>query len=355
MPSSVERSPGLREKVLARAASLPPSSFSFVMATGITATAAERLGLGPLAWGLFALNLVAYAVLLLLSGVRLAVYPSRLWADLNEHGRAPAFLTTVAGTCVLGTQFIVLGVLPLVAAGLWFLGLALWVVLTYGFFLLMSIKEQKPPLAEGINGTWMLLVVGTQSVSILGTLLSTLHEGHTVLLLGLTIGLFLLGCMHYIILIALVMYRFLFFPLRARELTPPYWINMGAVAITTLSGSLLIRSASDWSVLRELLPFLKGFTLFFWVTSTWWLPLLLALGAWRHLYMRVPLQYDVQYWSMVFPIGMYAVATFRLSEALGWTSLLPLPRVFGFVALGTWLLAFTAQMRRLLRPTTSST
>ena len=90
---------------------------------------------------------------------------------------------------------------------------------------------------------------------------------------------------------------------------------MGAVAITTLSGSLLSRSASDWSVLRELLPFLKD--------------------------MRVPLQYDVRYWSMVFPLGMYAVATFRLSEALGWTSLQPL--------------AFIAQVRRLLRPTATST
>jgi hypothetical protein len=64
---------------------------------------------------------------------------------------------------------------------------------------------------------------------------------------------------------------------------------MGAAAITTLAGAMLISGAPQWPFLGDLLPFLKGFTLFFWSAGTWWIPLLLILGIWRHLYMRRPL------------------------------------------------------------------
>ncbi|MBS1252690.1 MAG: putative membrane protein [Anaerolineales bacterium] len=79
--------------------------------------------------------------------------------------------------------------------------------------------------------------------------------------------------------------------LSPETLTPPYWINMGAVAITTLAGATLMLNTSQWTFLGEILPFLKGFTLFFWATGTWWIPLLFILGAWRHLYKRFPLGY----------------------------------------------------------------
>ena len=58
---------------------------------------------------------------------------------------------------------------------------------------------------------------------------------------------------------------------------------MGAVAITTLAGAKLILGAPEWSFLTEILPFLKGFTLFFWAWATWWIPLLFILGFWRHV------------------------------------------------------------------------
>jgi tellurite resistance protein TehA-like permease len=235
---------------------------------------------------------------------------------------------------------------PPIAGILWCVGIVLWLALIYAFFTIMTVVPEKPRLEEGMNASWMLIVVATQSVSLLGTLLAPLIAVARGLVLGFTTVLFLLGCIFYLLLFSLILYRFLFFPFDPERLTPPYWIKMGAVAITTLSGSLLVLRAGQWEFLREILPFLKGFTLLFWATATWWIPLLLILGAWRHGARRIPLRYDLQYWSMIFPLGMYSVATFRLTEALAWPSLTPLAYVVGYVAIVAWVmvaLGFLAQ------------
>ncbi|MBK8950685.1 MAG: hypothetical protein IPM68_18070 [Flavobacteriales bacterium] len=85
---------------------------------------------------------------------------------------------------------------------------------------------------------------------------------------------------------------------------------MGAVAITTLAGATLINAASQWELLGSLKQFITGLTLLFWGFGTWWIPIIIVLGMWRHLYRLIPMSYHPQYWGMVFPIGMYTVCTY---------------------------------------------
>ena len=259
------------------------------MATGIVSIAASLLGMPLVARALLAVNLAAYACLGLLLAARLLFYFGRVLADLRDHSRGPGFFTVVAGTCVLGSQLLVVNGLAGAARALWFAGIALWVVVMYGFFTATIVRERKPSLEDGINGAWLIATVATQSVSVLGTMLAPGFEAGRAVVLFFALCMYLLGAMLYLSIITLIFYRFTFLELSMEQLTPPYWINMGAVAITTLAGSTLILSGDASALVGMLRPFLVGFTLFFWSAATWWIPLLLLLGIWRHVVRRYPL------------------------------------------------------------------
>jgi tellurite resistance protein TehA-like permease len=129
---------------------------------------------------------------------------------------------------------------------------------------------------------------------------------------------------------------------------------MGAMAISTLAGSLLIANAAEAPLLLQLQPFIMGFTIFYWATGTWWIPMLLALGAWRYAYKRHPLRYDPLYWGAVFPLGMYAAATHEMAVVMRLPFLEPVAEAFLYIALGAWLAAFAGLAQALWREATSS-
>ncbi len=329
---------------------LSPAYFAMVMATGIVSIAAHLLGMSFVAVALFWLNIIVYLVLWFLNVLRVIWFAGNFFSDMVDHKRGPGFFTSIAGSCVLGSQFVLISGNYGVATFLWAIGIILWVSLTYTIFTAFTIKENKPTLGEGITGAWLLAVVSTQSIAILSALIAShLEQPYKLRVNFFALSMWLWGGMLYIWMISLIFYRYTFFKFSPGDLTPPYWINMGAMAISTLAGSLLIANAPDAPFLRSLLPFLKGFTIFFWATGTWWIPMLFILAMWRYVYKRFPLRYDPLYWGAIFPLGMYTACTFQMSRAMELEFLQVIPRYFIYVALLAWLAAFTGLVYKLVR------
>ena len=341
---------GVGNHLRARLADMHPAYFAMAMATGIVAISCHLFGLRHFAIVLSWINMVAYPALWILYITRAALFSDRVVADWRDHGRAPGYFTVVAATGVLGTQVMLLHDGLFAAQILWWVCVALWAAFTYTVFTLLTVAEKKPTLEEEINGGWLVVVVATQSVCVLGCTLNGAVFGpdNSDVALFVLMSFWLGGGMLYLWIIGLIFYRYMFFRFSPNDLQPPYWINMGAAAISALAGALLAETADGSTLLAPLRPFILGLTVMFWATATWWIPMLLVLGVWRHCVRKVRLSYNPLYWGVVFPVGMYSVCTFRLADALDASFLLWIARIFVIAATVVWLLTFLGLAGRIL-------
>ncbi|HEY6979827.1 tellurite resistance/C4-dicarboxylate transporter family protein [Reyranella sp.] len=325
-----------------------PGYFALVMGTGIVAVAARLLHHEALSWVLFAIALAAYPVLWAILLARLIRFPGAVVADLASHERGPTFLTIVAANGVLGSQFAVFHVLTGLLAALFWSSVGLWAVLVYGFLSAVTVRIAKPDLEHGLNGAWLLLVVATESLSVLSCLLA-LGTGASAPLVFASLAFYLLGSMLYVLLSALIFFRWIFRPMHAAEMGAPWWINMGAVAIATLAGAQLMALPGSDAVLAPLLRLVPSFTVLLWATSTFWIPLLVILFIWKEM-QRGPHGYDPGLWSAVFPLGMYAAATHEYARVAGLPFLDPISQTLFWAALFAWVLTFIGMSVQLVRP-----
>lgn len=319
-------------------ANLFPGYFALVMATGIVAIGAKQQKITWLAESLYLIGAIAYIILGVLVIVRLTVYTKQLVYDLTSHVKGFAFLTIVAATNVLGSATALIHGRWGLARSLWWFSLVLWVVLIYSALIAVVVRNPKPQMGVGINGTWFLLTVSTESVAVLGALL--LGHRDSDLLAFTCIAAFTLGLVLYLIVVTMVFLRWAFQPLEPAEADPPTWIASGAVAITVLAGSNLLGARDVSPRIERLAPLIEGLVMLAWATATFWFPIMIAIGIWRHIIQRIPLRYHPSYWSLVFPLGMYGAASFKMRSVIALDELGWLPKITLSIALIAWTTTF---------------
>jgi tellurite resistance protein TehA-like permease len=233
---------------------------------------------------------------------------------------------------------------------LWFVTLLSWIVLVYAIPVsLIAQREGKPQLQQGIQGNWLLWTVGTASVSVLGTQVAPFFEAATQIVFW-SFLIWLLSIIFYTWVIVMIVQRLFFYNLTPSELTPTYWIGMGAVAIATRAGATLLRTQVQLPLMDRLEPFIIGLTLLLWITASWWIPLLFIMGIWRHVVLRQPLWFEPSWWGMVFPLGMYTVATATVAQTLDLPAIFDdIVSVFAWIAIAAWAATFANMLITLWR------
>ncbi len=315
-------------------AGLYPGYFALVMATGIISNALFLEHYRALSTVLFAVNLIAYPTLWLLTLLRVMSAGKALWADLTSPKLVFAFFTIVAATDVLGVGMNLRG-WGHAATLMWLLALILWVTLIYLSFGVLTFLNTAHG-ANVVHGGWLIAIVGTESLVILGAAIAPNlgAQQQTVLVLihmfwGVGLGL-------YGIFVTLFAYRIFFFDIAPDDITPLIWVVMGAAAISTNAGSVLILTDTGIAFLQSMRPFIDGVTLIMWAWATWWIPLLVLFGIWKHIIRRAPIVYTPMLWSLVFPLGMYALASLRLSLAADFQPLRLISGAMVWVAFAVW-------------------
>jgi tellurite resistance protein TehA-like permease len=312
------------------------------MATGIISNALFVEGHARLSGLMFAANVVAYPWLAALTVARAVRYPRALWADLVNPRLVFAFFTLVAASDVLGIGFHLRG-FGGAALGLWLFALVAWVVLVYFSFGVLTFLNTAHG-ANVVHGGWLIAIVGTESLVILGAFVAPATGGFAPSVFVLVHMLWGVGLGLYAIFVTLFAYRIFFFDIGPDDITPLLWVVMGAAAISTNAGSTLILTDSGLAFLQAMRPFMDGITLIMWAWATWWIPMLVLFGIWKHGVLRVPITYTPMLWSLVFPLGMYSLASLRLSLAADFAPLRTISRTMVWVSLAVWAVTLAGML-----------
>ncbi len=192
-----------------------------------------------------------------------------------------------------------------------------------------------------VNGTWFLWSVALHSVAIGAALLEHHATAGEDVLAAVAVISWSVGVVLYVATAVLVMMRLIMLPVGPEDIDPPYWILMGLSALVVVAGSHIV-GMTGAPLVDDVRGLVSGLLVLFWGVAAWLLPVMVALGVWRHGFQRVPLRYTPMLWSIVFPLGMFAAS----GMSLGGTDRVPLATWIGrelmWVALAVWALTYLA-------------
>lgn len=289
-------------------------AFNVVMATAIVSIACHDAGLLVVSQVLMWLAIVAFAPLALLDAER-AAHPLALLHRAGEPEQGFAAFGFVADTCVLGARLMEQSAgARVIAAVLLACGAIVWAVIV------VALAHGRPDhRLLAARGEWLLAVVATEGLAIGAGRLAAFGWGGALHVTGVV--LWALGGVLYVLIGAALVQRLARRPLHEGQLTPDWWIVMGAAAIFTLAATSVGEGSIGW----------VG-----WAAASAWIPALVAGEIWQARRTGPP-HFTPARWTMVFPLGMYSAASQHLGMAAGDRWLTTLGRWWLVVALAAWL------------------
>ena len=325
---------------------LYPGYFTLTMATGIIAIAFDMLEMAVASNVMATIACVSWCIMFALYTWRLVVFPKAVLENLLSTRTTFIFFSFVASTDIIGLLLHQQGWQQL-ALGCWVLAFTAWTALLYCGFSILTLQHPDRK-ANVVHGGWLVTIVGTQSLVLLGAKVAPQLGEYAVYMMVEIYMLWGLGLILYAIFVTLFCYRIFFLGMKPEDYSPLMWVIMGAAAISANAGSSLSLAPSTLAFLDSLHSVVNGAILLCWSWATWWIPLLVIMGIWKHGILKIPLRYDPMQWNIAFPLGMYTVASYRLALTAEFEPLYWIAELMVWIVLTVWGIVMAALLKQIV-------
>jgi hypothetical protein len=244
----------------------------------------------------------------------------------REECCSPASLTGVAATAILGSAFTFQGWVE-VGSGLLAAASLILAILVFPV-----LENWRTPTV----GTSFLLAVAIESLAVLAAVQAT--PGRAIWLLPLATGAWLVGLAAYLVVLVRFDFRQLLYG------RGDHWVSGGALAIATLAAGQVAQATGTLLTPDPFRVELRAAALALWIAAIVWLLLLVATEL-----LRPRWGYDVLRWGTVFPVGMYGGCSLVVGTVEKLGPLVSFGRIWVWVGLGVWAIAFGALLGRASR------
>jgi tellurite resistance protein TehA-like permease len=310
---------------------LSPDVFSAVMATGILSIAARNHHYSRISETLGVIASLGLLILVVLIAVTAAIKRRIVTWNLTDPDVTLRLFAFVAACAVLDSR---VASHPVVARILGATALLSWLVLI-GLTARNMSACRWTVLRDHAHGAWELASVGTSGLAIVMTQV-THYTGHRWwLVVAVPVWVTAIGI--YFMMTWLILWRAIAERQDRDGFEPDTWILMGALAIATLAGDYIHQLRPD-----GLTDTVRTVTVVTWIAATLWIPPLIYFGLHRISQRPEALRAGGAWWTLVFPLGMYSVATDAMAAELHRRPMQTVSLVFFWNALAAWLIVVVA-------------
>jgi tellurite resistance protein TehA-like permease len=322
------------------------------MATVMIASISQRHGYEVIApYFLLASLAILFSVVVFKVVQTLLFYKDSLEEMLNPE-KTLYFFTIVGSVNFTGICFSKVFHLYTTANICWYVAIGLWLGVSLSSFsiLFLNRKSEDRKIEDVLHGGWLFATVGTQSTALLGVIVAEYAITHVIFLQLFSFALWSIGASLYLIFMALIILRLVFYRFDSDSVLSPYWMNMGAAGVTAITGMVLYQHIqSIGGPFVDFLPFLKGISLLFWSFGLWWMPLLIILAMRKLIYSGEGLPFTVGYWEIVFALGLYADGTIQMVGLFEGQYLTIISMCFSIACITLWCFSSVFTIVHLVR------
>lgn len=336
--------------------SLSTRWFTAVMATSILASIFQWYGYNGIVPYFFIASLAILFTVVVFKGIQTVLFYKQALEELINPEKTLYCFTIVGSVNFTGICFAQVFHFYTTATLFWYVAIGLWLGISLSTFSILFLKKKSEDrkIEDVFHGGWFFATVGTQSTALLGIIVAEHAMEQGLFIQLFSFALWSAGTSLYLVFMALIILRLVFYRFDSDSALSPYWMNIGAAAVTAITGTVLHRHiVATGGPFTDFLPFLKGISLLFWSFGLWWIPCLIILAVRKLVCRNDDTLFTVGYWEIVFALGFYADSTIRMAGLFEGQYLIVTSIAFSITSIILWCFASIVSIVHLVQSSLS--